>query len=297
MSSFAIREGAEQMLIRVGYDITFDLAAPTPFTFLLYVLPSKVVDLRGPDEMTVEPAVPVTDFIDAFGNRSARLVAPAGLFRVKNETFVEDSGLPCPTKLDAIQHAVEELPNECLQFLLPSRYCEVDRLSDIAWSLFGETTPGWARVQAICDWVFKNIEFGYKYASPTKTAYDVYQERRGVCRDFTHLAVTFCRAMNIPARYATGYLGDIGVPFESAMDFSACFQAYLDGEWHIFDPRHNVQRIGWILMATGRDAADCAITTSFGPHILKEFVVIAEEVTAPEVVARVTQSQAEVSRS
>jgi transglutaminase-like putative cysteine protease len=284
------------MLIRVGYDITFDLAAPTPFTFLLYVLPSKAGDLRGPDEITVEPAVPVTDFIDAFGNRCARLVAPAGLLRVKNETFVEDNGLPCPTRLDAIQHAVEDLPNECLQFLLPSRYCEVDRLSDVAWTLFGETESGWPRVQAICDWVFQNIEFGYKYASPTKTAYDVYHERKGVCRDFTHLAVTFCRAMNIPARYATGYLGDIGVPYESAMDFSACFQAYLGGEWHIFDPRHNVPRIGWILMATGRDAADCAITTSFGPHILQSFLVIADEVTAPEVVARVTQSQAELSR-
>ena len=267
------------MLIRVGYDITMDFTAPTAVTFLLHVLPSRVPDLRGPDEIIVDPPVPVTDFIDSFGNRCSRLLAPVGTLRVKNDTVVEDSGLPSPAFPDAIQHPVQDLPSECLQFLLPSRYCEVDRLSDAAWTLFGDVPAGWARVQAVCDWVFNNIEFGYKYARSTKTAYDVYEDRKGVCRDFTHLSVTFCRALNIPARYATGYLGDIGVPIDGTMDFSACFEAYLGGQWHIFDPRHNVRRIGWILMATGRDAADCAITTSFGAHTLGEFVVIAEEAT------------------
>lgn len=281
------------MLIRVGYEMTFEFAAPTAMTFLLYVLPSRTDDLRGPDELIIDPPVPVTQFTDVFGNRCARLVAPVGVLRVKNDTVVEDHGQPCPAFPDAIQHPIEDLPNECLQFLLPSRYCEVDKLMDEAWTLFGDTTPGWARVQAIIDWVFNNVEFGYKYASSTKTAYDVYQDRKGVCRDFTHLAVTFCRAMNIPARYATGYLGDIGVPVESAMDFSACFQAYLGGEWHIFDPRHNIRRIGWILMATGRDAADCAITTTFGPHILGEFTVIAEEVPSLDHAAQARQASAQ----
>ncbi|HEY9755550.1 MAG TPA: transglutaminase family protein [Oculatellaceae cyanobacterium] len=270
------------MLIRVGFDMTLTFTAPTATTFLLHILPSRQSDLRKPDEISFEPDLPKHEFIDCFGNRCTRILAPIGTLRVKNETFVEDSGLPVQVHADAIQHAVEDLPDECLQFLLPSRYCEVDKLTDVAWNLFGETALGWARVEAICEWVFKNVEFGYQYASSTKTAWDVYEQKKGVCRDFTHLAVTFCRAMNIPARYATGYLGDIGVPPGGPMDFSACFQAYLGGQWHIFDPRHNEHRIGWILMATGRDAADCAITTSFGPHTLGEFTVITEECKAVE---------------
>jgi len=272
------------MLIRIGYDISFNFTAPTAMTFLLYVLPSRAADLRGPDQLTIEPAVPVTDFIDSFGNRCARIVAPVGITRVCNDTIVEDTGVVLPECWDAIQHPVQDLPSECLQFLLPSRYCEVDRLSDIAWQLFGDTPPGWARVQTICEWVNKHIEFGYQYARPTKTAYEAYEERKGVCRDFTHLALTFCRALNIPARYATGYLGDIGVPPDGAtMDFSACFQVYLGGQWHIFDSRHNIRRIGWILMATGRDAVDCAITTSFGTHILENFIVWADEVETADL--------------
>jgi transglutaminase-like putative cysteine protease len=271
------------MLIRVGFDMTMTFTAPTATTFLLHVLPSRKGDLRKPDEITFEPDVPKHEFIDSFGNRCTRILAPEGTLRIKNETFVEDSGLPVPVHADAVQHPIEDLPDECLQFLLPSRYCEVDKLSDIAWGLFADAPPGWARVEAICAWVFNHVEFGYKYASSTKSAWDVYQDKKGVCRDFTHLGVTLCRAMNIPARYATGYLGDIGVEPAGAMDFSACFQAYLGGQWHIFDPRHNEHRIGWILMATGRDAADCAITTSFGPHILGEFTVITDECTAASV--------------
>ena len=273
------------MFIRVGYEIVFDIPAPVPMLLLLATLPDRAADLRQPDRPRVEPNVPVMEFTDWFGNRAARIVAPAGRLRLCSDCIVEDSGLPIPVFPDAAQHPVEELPDECLQFLLPSRYCEVDRLSDIAWDLFGQTPPGWARVQAVCAWVHSHVEFGYQYARPTKTAYDVYEEKQGVCRDFTHLALTLCRALNIPARYTTGYLGDIGVaPSPNPMDFSACFQVYLGGQWHTFDARHNARRIGWILMARGRDAADCAITTSFGPATLEKFVVWTDEVASPELV-------------
>ncbi len=266
------------MFIRVGYELIFDFPNPTPMIFLVHLLPSRTGDLLYPDQLKISPDVPITEFTDWFGNRCARIMAPAGKLTITSDTIVKDSGVPDPVFLDAIQHPVEELPPECLQFLLPSRYCEVDKLGDAAWELFGHLPPGWSRAQAVCDWVFNNVQFGYPFANPTKGAYEVYQDRKGVCRDFTHLAVTFCRALNIPARYATGYLGDIGVPVDSAMDFSACFQCYFGGKWYTFDARHNIRRIGWILVATGRDAADCAITTSFGPHILDKFLVWADEV-------------------
>lgn len=272
------------MLIRVGYEMSFEAEAELPMTMLLYVLPSRIPDLRQPDKLTLFPAVPMTEFLDCFGNRCVRILAPAGELRVCNDSVVEDSGVPEPIFADAVQHPIEELPTEVLQFLLPSRYCESDSLSDEAWKLFGDLPPGWGRAQAICDWVHNNIEFGYKYANPTKTAADVLRDRQGVCRDFTHLAVTFCRAMNLPTRYATGYLGDIGVPVgDTAMDFSACFQVYLGGRWHTFDARHNIRRIGWILIATGRDAVDCAMTTSYGQHLLKKFVVWTDEVQTADI--------------
>jgi transglutaminase-like putative cysteine protease len=270
------------MLIRLGYEIAFDLPAPTPMLLMLHVHPSRFGSLREPDRVRVEPAVPVEEFTDAFGNRCGRLLAPAGALRLSNDTLVEDSGLPDPVCPDAEQHPVEELPPEVLPFLLASRYCEVDRLTETAWGLFGQAPTGWGRVQAVCDWVHDNVRFGYQFARPTKTAYDVYTERQGVCRDFMHLALTFCRCLNIPARYATGYLGDIGVPpAPFPMDFSAWFEAYMGGRWHTFDARHNVPRIGRVLMARGRDATDVALTTSFGPAHLKTFVVRTEEVTGP----------------
>jgi transglutaminase-like putative cysteine protease len=272
------------MLIRIGYEIAFSVPAPTAMTLLLNVLPDRQKDLVYPDEVHIEPPLNLTHYVDTFGNRASRFLAPAGHLRVCGDTIIRDSGLPELPILDAKQHPVEELPVECLQFLLPSRYCEVDLLSDIAWDLFLETPLGWPRVQAICDWVHKEVEFGYHHARATKTAFETYKEKRGVCRDITHLAVTFCRAMNIPARYATGYLGDIGVPINpSPMDFSACFQAYLGGRWHTFDARHNERRVGWVLLATGRDAADCAITTSFGPHILEKFLVWTDEVQSEAI--------------
>jgi len=267
------------MLIRLGYDLQFQIPAPVTVVAMLHVHPSRAADLRAPDELHTEPAVPVDLYTDSFGNTAARLAAPAGTLRLHNSTVIEDSGLPDPVRPEAKQWPIEKLPTDVLQYLLPSRYSEVDRLSNTASELFGHIAPGWGRVQAICDWVHQKVTFGYQFARPTKSALDVYTERLGVCRDFQHLAITFCRAMNTPARYVTGYLGDIGVPpAPSPMDFSAWFQAYLDGRWWNFDARHNQPRIGRVLVAAGRDAADVAITTSFGTATLERFTVITDEI-------------------
>jgi len=246
---------------------------------LLNVHPSRFGDLREPDLLQVDPFLPIQPYTDSFGNTCCRFTAPAGNLRLYNSTVVQDSGLPDDVNPDARQLLPEELPAEVLRFLLPSRYCETDLLSAVAVELFGDTKPGWERVQAICAWVHQKVEFGYPYARPTKTAVDVYMERRGVCRDFQHLAIAFCRALNIPARYATGYLGDIAVPVApSPMDFSAWFEVYLQDRWWTFDARHNTRRVGRVLMATGRDAADVAITTSFGAAVLKVFNVVSDEI-------------------
>ena len=269
------------LLLRLGYEIVFDVPAPTTMLLMLYAHPSVAHRLASPDGIQVEPHVPVTDFIDDFGNRVGRILAPPGQVRIWSESIIQDSGAPDVTNPDAQQHRVEDLPPEVLTYLLGSRYCEVDRLSAIAWDLFGKTAPGYARVQAVCDWVHRHIEFGYRHARANKTALDVYVERRGVCRDYMHLAITFCRALGIPARYATGYLSDINAaPDPTPMDFSAFFEAYLDGQWWPFDARYNTPRIGRVLMARGRDAVDCALTTSFGPTRLLKFKVITEEATA-----------------
>ena len=267
------------MLIRLGYDLQFQIPAPVAIVAMLHVHPSRTADLRAPDELQTDPAVPVELYRDSLGNTAARLLAPAGTMRLYNSTVIEDSGLPDPVCPEAEQLPIEKLPSDVLQYLLASRYCEVDRLSHTASDLFGHIAPGWGRVQAICDWVHQKVTFGYPFARPTKTALDVYTERLGVCRDFQHLAITFCRAMNIPARYVTGYLGDIGVLVApSPMDFSAWFQAYLGGRWWSFDARHNCPRIGRVLVAAGRDAADVAITTSFGTATLERFTVITDEI-------------------
>jgi transglutaminase-like putative cysteine protease len=269
------------MQIRLGYDIGFNIPAPVTIVAMLHVHPSREKDLLEPDELSLDPDVPITSYIDTFGNRCSRFVAPTGYIRLTGSTLVSDSGLEDPIPLDATEHPVAELPNDTLIYLLNSRYCEVDRLSNIAVELFGKVTPGWGRVQAICDWVNSKVTFGYQHARSTKTALDVFTERVGVCRDFQHLAVTFCRALNIPARYATGYLGDIGVPPSfSPMDFSAWFEVYLAGQWWTVDARHNRPRIGRVLMAVGRDASDVAITTSFGIASLTHFNVVSDEVAA-----------------
>lgn len=268
------------MLIRLGYDIRFDLPSATPMVALLHVHPSREADLRELDRLVLEPDVKTESYQDSYGNHCTRFVAPPGPLRLSNRTLIEDSGLPDPVNTTAREVPVQELPHEVLRYLLNSRYCEVDRFSNISMELFGGIPRGWGRVQAICDWVNQKILFGYQHARPTKTALDVYTERVGVCRDYQHLAVVFCRALNIPARYATGYLGDIGVPVVLPMDFSAWFEVYLEDRWWAFDARNNTPRIGRILMATGRDASDVALTTSFGVANLQYFHVVAEEEVA-----------------
>jgi transglutaminase-like putative cysteine protease len=267
------------MNIRIGYDLTFDVPAPAAMIVMLYVHPERAGDLLGRERIITEPEIAIEDFTDAFGNRCGRLVAPAGTLRLRGEQVIRDSGELEPRDLAAPQVPVQDLPFETLQFLLPSRYCEVDRFSDVAWKLFGSAPDGWPRVQTICDWVHAHTRFDYTCARPTMTAWELYNERAGVCRDFTHLAITFCRCMNIPARYATGYLGDIGVPPDpNPMDFAAFMEVYLGNRWWPVDVRHNARRIGRVLMARGRDAVDVALTTSFGATTLTRFKVTTEEI-------------------
>ena len=273
------------MLIHLGFDIQFEIPAPVAMIALYHVHPTRAADLREPDEPRITPSVSVDEYEDSFGNVCSRFMAPAGKLQLYNSTLIEDSGEPDAVSPQARELPVENLPHEVLRYLLASRYCEVDRLLDAAGNLFGNVPPGWSRVQAVCDWVQANVTFGYPFASPTKTALDVYADRRGVCRDFQHLAITFCRCLNIPARYATGYLGDIGVPLVPPMDFSAWFEVYLEDRWWTFDARNNKPRIGRVLMATGRDAADVAITTSFGTTWLTHFAVVTDEVIAEKPAA------------
>ncbi|MBX3539533.1 MAG: transglutaminase family protein [Chelatococcus sp.] len=268
------------MKIRAGYEITYDCPQPTPMLILLSVHPSREQDLITPQAITADPPIPITSYIDSMGNHCGRLTAPEGRLTLAADFVIRDSGLPDPVAPDAPQHAIEDLPDDVLVYLLGSRYCDTDKLADRAWALFGEIQPGWARVQAICDFVHDHIAFGYEHASTARTASDGFAERIGVCRDYAHLAITFCRCMNIPARYCTGYLGDIGIPpVDLPMDFSAWFEVWLGGRWYTFDARHNTPRIGRILMATGRDATDVAISTSFGRSSLVQFSVITDEVT------------------
>jgi len=238
---------------------------------------SRASDIVVPDHLKTDPVVPVRPYRDSFGNWCSRILAPAGQMKLYANGVVKDSGLPEVHVKHAAQHPVNDLPEEALVFLLGSRYCEVDMLTNLAWNLFGHVESGWPRVQAICDYVNQHISFNYQDARSTRTAEQAYREGVGVCRDFAHLAVAFCRCMNIPARYCTGYIPDIGVPVLLPMDFAAWFEAYIGGHWHTFDPRNNMPRIGRILMARGRDAADVAISTSFGPAWLEQFTVVCEE--------------------
>ena len=267
------------MLIRAGYEISIVCNCETPLMALLSLHPSRVGDLRTPAVIYSTGPAPLEASLDEFGNVRTRTIAPAGLFKLSTSFVVQDSGLPDEVAPWAQEVPVSQLPDEAVTFLLGSRYCETDRLSALAWSLFGNTPRGWARVQAIVDYVHQRLTFGYRFARNTRTAWEGHEERVGVCRDFAHLAIALCRAMNIPARYATGYLGDIGVPAVPApMDFSAWFEVYLGGRWFTFDARHNTPRIGRILVARGRDAADCAITTTFGQSSLAQFDIVTEEV-------------------
>jgi len=274
--------------IRAGYDIAFQCPQATPMVLMLTVHPSRQRDLMSDHCLRFSPGVDARDYLDGFGNVCTRLLAPAGLLEVRNEFIIEDSGLPDEVVPGAEQWDIDALPNDALPFLLPSRYCDIEKLSNLAWSLFGGIRGGWQRVQAICDYAHDRIEFGYHHARGDRTASEGHAERTGVCRDFAHLAVTLCRCMNIPARYCTGYLGDIGVPVDPApMDFSAWFEVFLDGRWFTFDARHNHPRIGRVVIARGRDAADVAISTAFGTAILARFQVITDEITNAEVDQRI----------
>jgi transglutaminase-like putative cysteine protease len=267
------------MRIRFGYELVYTCSQPVPIILTLHSHPSRIPDLIRPDRMVTEPEVPLDMYVDGFGNTCTRIVAPAGGIRLTADGLIEDSGLPDPIFPNAQEYPIEALPQETLVYLLGSRYCETDRLMSDAWRLFGHLSPGWARVQAICDFAHQHIAFGYHFARPTKTASEAYTERQGVCRDYAHLAITLLRCLNIPARYCTGYLGDIGVPQSDApMDFAGWLEAYVGGAWHTFDPRNNERRIGRILIARGRDAADVAISTAFGPNILQVFRVWTDEV-------------------
>ena len=267
------------MLIRVGFEISYGAAVATPMVIMMRVHPSRARDIVGAETIITEPDVRIRYLQHSFGNLCGRLTAPPGGITFRLDALVRDSGLPDAYVPEAQQMPVEQLPDDVLLYLMPSRYCETDRLTDFAWSQFGSIAPGWERVQAINTWVHNHVHFDYQQARPTKSAYDVFEEQQGVCRDFAHLALTLCRCMNIPARYVTGYMGDIGVPPDPApMDFSGWYEAYLSGKWYTFDARHNVPRIGRIVMATGRDAADVAISTTFGRMDLLKFVVVSDEV-------------------
>jgi transglutaminase-like putative cysteine protease len=273
------------MFIRSEYDIQFCLSAPTPMVAMLHVHPALEVAVHHGNELEIEhtsgetkSTIAASEYHDVFGNRCTRFMSPAGVIRLRGNSTLEMEAHADPINAQAQQVPVENLPSEVLQFLLPSRYCEVDQLGPIAQELFGWMTPGWTRASAIRDWVHEKVTFNYKMARPTKTAADVFMERVGVCRDYQHLAIALSRSQNIPARYATGYLGDIRSPYSGPGDFSAWYEVFLDGRWMTMDARHNQPRIGRVLMATGRDAADVAITTSFGNAILTNFYVDSFEV-------------------
>jgi len=247
---------------------------------MLHAHPSRRADLIQLDDMSCNPPVPMEMYKDGFGNTCTRIIALPGSTRITTDALIYDSGIPDPIDLYADEHPVHELPHDTLVYLLGSRYCETEHLMADAWQRFGHLRPGWTRVQAISDFAHDHIAFGYHFARPTKTAWEGYTERQGVCRDYAHLAITLCRCLNIPARYCTGYLGDIGVPaMDAPMDFAGWMEAYIGGAWHTFDPRNNQRRIGRVLIARGRDAADVAISTAFGRNYLDVFRVWTDEVT------------------
>jgi len=269
------------MQIRVGFEMAFQCPQPTPMLLALSIHYSRASDLVRPDHLVMNPSVPVTAYRDLFGNWCSRLVAPAGRFVLSTDALVNDSGAADVVAPWAMQTPVEMLPDPTLIYLLGSRYCETDRLSEIAWQRFGAGPTGWARVQAICDFVHRHIEFGYPHARATRTALEAYNERHGVCRDYAHLAIALCRCMNIPARYCTGYLGDVGTePPYGPMDMAAWFEAYIGERWYTFDARNNTPRIGRVLIARGRDACDVALSSTFGPNTLESFKVWTDVVTA-----------------
>jgi transglutaminase-like putative cysteine protease len=288
-------KGILSMQIRVGYEFIYNFPQPTPMILTVSIHYSRASDIVTPDHLITNPSVPITAYRDGFGNWCSRIVAPPGQFRISSNGVVRDTGLPDIVVPSAQQHSVKNLPEETLVFLLGSRYCETDLLSPVAWQLFGEARRGWPLVQAICDYVHNRITFDYQSARSTRTAWEAYNERSGVCRDYAHLAIALCRCMNIPARYCTGYLGDMGTPPPYGVpDFAAWFEVYIGGGWYIFDARNNVPRIGRVLIARGRDAADVAIVTTFGPNTLKSFKVWTDEIEESKTVGPSLRSEVKV---
>jgi transglutaminase-like putative cysteine protease len=272
------------MYIRFGYELIYSTPVPTHMILMLHTQLGRGQNYVVADNMQVGRSITPQYHPDGFGNTCTRVELPSGATRITADGLIEDSGLPEPEVLNAQEHPLRELPFEVMQFLLSSRYCDTEVLMAEAWRLFGHLQPGWTRVQAICDFVHQYVTFGYRHARPTRTASETFFERQGVCRDFAHLAIALCRCVNIPARYCTGYLGDIGVPaVDSPMDFAGCMEVYLGGQWHLFDPRNNARRIGRILIARGRDAGDVAISTAFGPACLQLFKVWTDEADGREL--------------
>jgi transglutaminase-like putative cysteine protease len=270
--------------LQAGFDLVYSFPQPTPIILVVNIHESRTGDLVVPDELITEPPLPIAGYRDAFGNRCNRVLAPAGRLRLTTDCVIRDSGQPDEMALAAGPNSVEDLPSDILVFLLGSRYCETDCLSQAAWQLFGQVAPGYARVQAICDYVHRHIAFNYQNARATRSAAEVFNERTGVCRDYAHLAIAFCRCMNIPARYCTGYLSDLGtLPPYGVGDFAAWFEVWIGGRWYTFDPRNNVPRVGRVLMARGRDACDVAIATTFGPNTLESFRVWTDEVPTGQI--------------
>ena len=276
------------MQLRAGFELIYRFPQATPIILVVNIHDSRAADIVVPDQLITEPAVPISGYRDAFGNRCNRVVAPAGRLRLTADCVINDGGQPDERVFGASEESVQDLPEGLLVFLLGSRYCETDLLSDTAWQLFGGVAPGYARVQAICDYVHHHIAFDYQNARATRTAAEAFRERTGVCRDYAHLAIAFCRCLNIPARYCTGYLSDLGtLPPYGVGDFAAWFDVWIGGRWHTFDPRNNVPRVGRVLMARGRDAADVAIATTFGPNVLEGFRVWTDEIAEVEIPAGV----------
>jgi transglutaminase-like putative cysteine protease len=279
------------MQLRAGFELIYNFPQPTPMILTVHVHDTRAHDLVIPDRLITEPVIPISGYRDSFGNQCDRVLAPAGRLRLTTDCIVRDSGQPDEMIFGAGQDSVQDIPESNLVFLLGSRYCETDLLSETAWRLFFNVAPGYPRVQAICDYVHNHIAFNYQNASATRTARQAFNERTGVCRDFAHLSIAFCRAMNIPARYCTGYLSDLGtLPPYGAGDFAAWFEAWIGGRWHTFDPRNNVPRVGRILMARGRDASDVAIATTFGPNILESFRVWTDELPNGEMPAAMREA-------
>jgi transglutaminase-like putative cysteine protease len=286
------------MLISFGFDIALRLESEATVLFYLKLHPSRFHDLVSPEHFEIHPQYEFDEFLDNYGNRCGRVHCKPGTVRFTNRGIIRDSGELDPIDPNAQQEEIFKLPAEAMAYLLPSRYCESDsELASFAWEKFGSKQIGSERVQAICDFVHQHVEFDYAKARSNRTALETFHERVGVCRDLTHLAITLCRCLNIPARYVNGYLGDIGVPpAPYPMDFSAWMEVYLGGRWFSFDPRHNCRRIGRTLIARGRDACDVPLTISFGKHTLEAFSVVTEEV-AEEVESPSSPNSTRVSDS